>query len=125
MGAGMWLSQDMMATLLLPPEAHAVFFLPWLAAAIVQPVNAFAFVTDGIHWGTGDFAYLRNAVLLATLVGSLMLLLIDTTAPDALVWIWTATAVWIIIRALFGMLRIWPGIGNAPLGTESLLDTET
>ena len=115
LGAGMWLSRQPVANLLVPPEAHAIFFLPWLAAAVVQPVNALAFVTDGIHWGTGDFAYLRNAVLLATLIGTVMLLLIDATAPGALVWIWTATAVWIIIRALFGMLRIWPGIGKAPL----------
>ncbi len=34
-----------------------------LAALLFQPINAFAFATDGIHWGTGDFRYLRNAML--------------------------------------------------------------
>ena len=115
LGIGMWLGRQPIAALLVPVEAQAIFFLPWLAAAIVQPVNALAFVTDGIHWGTGDFGYLRNAVLLATLIGTVLLLLIDPTAPWALLWIWTATAVWISVRALFGIVRIWPGIGQAPL----------
>ncbi len=116
MGIGMWLARQPLAMLLVPLEAQAIFFLPWLASSVVQPVNALAFVTDGIHWGTGDFAYLRNAVVVATLAGSLLLLLIDTAAPSALLWIWLATAVWIFIRAIFGMIRIWPGIGRAPLG---------
>jgi MATE family multidrug resistance protein len=29
--------------------------------------------------------------------------------------IWLVTAAWITIRAAFGLLRIWPGIGAAPL----------
>ena len=84
---------------------------------MVQPLNAIAFVTDGIHWGTADFAYLRNAVLLATLVGSILLLLIDTAAPNALLYIWLATAIWILIRAIFGIIRIWPAVGRAPLAS--------
>ena len=115
LGVGMWLGRDGLALLLVPVEAQAIFILPWLVAALMQPVNALAFVTDGVHWGTGDFAYLRNAVVLATFIGGLGLWLIDTTSLWALFWIWVATAVWISIRALFGLLRIWPGIGLAPL----------
>ena len=119
LAAGMWLGRDVIAALLVPQEAHSVFVLPWLAAAIVQPINSLAFVTDGVHWGTGDFAYLRNAVFLATLAGSAGLWLIDPSAANALLWVWVVTAVWIVIRALFGVLRIWPGIGQAPLGRTS------
>ncbi len=118
-GIGMWLGRGLTADLLVPPEAQAVFFLPWLASAFVQPINALAFVTDGVHWGTGDFGYLRNAVLVATVCGSLLLLLIDTTTAGALFWIWSATAVWIILRAIFGMIRIWPGVRKAPLRITS------
>ena len=107
--------RQLAADLLVPPTAHALFFLPWLAALLVQPINSLAFVTDGIHWGTGDFAYLRNAVLLATLIGSLLLLTVDTSAQNALFWVWAATVIWIVIRAIQGVLRIWPGIGRAPL----------
>jgi MATE family multidrug resistance protein len=115
LGAVMWFGREGIAALLVPPAALSVFVLPWLAAAVVQPVNALAFVTDGIHWGTGDFAYLRNVVFLATLVGGIGLWLIDPAAADALIWVWVATAVWITVRAAFGVLRIWPGIGDAPL----------
>ncbi len=115
LAAGMWLGRDSIAALLVPATAVSLFTLPWLAAAIVQPINALAFVTDGVHWGTGDFAYLRNAVFAATLVGSLMLWLIDPASPNALLFVWVASGVWITIRAAFGVLRIWPGIGRAPL----------
>ncbi len=111
----MWVGRQLAADLLVPPTARAVFFLAWFAALLVQPINGLAFVTDGIHWGTGDFAYLRNAVLLATLAGSVLLFTIDTSAQNALFRIWVATVLWIIIRALLGMLRIWPAIGRAPL----------
>jgi MATE family multidrug resistance protein len=47
------------------------------------------------------------------------LILIDENRPDALAWIWVATTVWIVVRALFGMLRIWPGIGRSPLKREA------
>ena len=66
LGRGMWFGREAIAALLVPAEASTVFIIPWLVAAAVQPLNALAFVTDGIHWGTGDFAYLRNAVALAT-----------------------------------------------------------
>jgi MATE family multidrug resistance protein len=111
----MWLGREPVAALLVPTAALSVFFVPWLITAVMQPINALAFVTDGVHWGTGDFAYLRNAVFLATLAGSFGLWLIDPSSPNALILVWTATAVWITIRAAFGMLRIWPAIGTAPL----------
>ena len=119
LGAVMWIGRSTIAALLVPPTALSVFFLPWLVASSVQPVNALAFVTDGVHWGTGDFAYLRNAIFIATLTGSIGLWLVNPVAADALVWVWVITAVWIFIRAIFGVLRIWPGIGSAPLRIEA------
>ncbi|MDX1413315.1 MAG: MATE family efflux transporter [Candidatus Promineifilaceae bacterium] len=118
MAAGMWIGRDSLAALLVPLEAQSVFYVPWLLSAVAQPLNAVAFVTDGVHWGTGDFAYLRNGIVIATLVGGIGLLLIDTSSPWALSWIWLATIIWISLRALFGAIRIWPGIGSAPLRSE-------
>ncbi|MGD8702681.1 MAG: hypothetical protein PVH26_09590, partial [Desulfosarcina sp.] len=87
----------------------------WTAATLVQPIGALAFVTDGIHWGTGDFRYLRNVVLLATLCGIMGLWAIGEGSPVLLTGIWWITGLWIAIRAIFGLLRIWPAIGRAPL----------
>ena len=48
------------------------------------------------------------------LLGALGLALINTDAPHALTWVWVATNVWIGVRAFFGVVRIWPGIGRSP-----------
>ena len=113
--AVMTLGSTMAAAALLPLSAYPVFFPAWRIAAITQPVNALTFGTDGIHWGTADFRYLRNAVIAAGAVGVLGLLWIDPTSPTALTAVWFVIAVWIAIRAAFGIVRIWPGVGSAPL----------
>lgn len=120
LGAVMVLGQDWVQRLLVPETAVGLFGMPWLLAAAAQPINALAFITDGLHWGTGDYRFLRNAMFAASLVGAAGLLLVNENAPDALVWVWAVTALWISIRALFGILRIWPGIGRSPF---SLVET--
>ena len=100
----------------MPDEARAVFPVAWWICAGSQPLNALSFVTDGIHWGTGDFAYLRNAMLFASAISIAGLMMIDPTRESALAWIWLATALWITLRAGFGVARIWPGAARAPLG---------
>lgn len=112
---GMLAGRTWLAQLLVPVSAWSVFFPAWIVSAVIQPVNALAFVTDGIHWGTGDFRFLRNVVILAFGVGAAGLLLIDVENSQALTWVWAVTNVWILVRATFGLLRVWPGIGQAPL----------
>lgn len=103
------------AIALVPPSALALFFPAWTAAALFQPVGALAFVTDGIHWGTGDYRYLRNIVIFATFCGVIGIWMLGEGRPNMLTSIWWITGLWIAIRASFGLLRIWPGIGKAPL----------
>ncbi len=98
-----------------PPEARAVFPAAWTAGALAQPVNALAFATDGIHWGTGDYRYLRNGMLAATGLGAAALWAVDLHAADALAQVWYVTALWISMRAAFGVVRIWPAPGRSPL----------
>jgi MATE family multidrug resistance protein len=115
MGIVLWFGKPLVITFLVPPSAIALFVPAWAIAALIQPVNALAFATDGIHWGTGDFRYLRNAIITATTFGAAAIYLLDETVAGALTWIWLITAFWIVIRALFGVIRIWPGLGNSPL----------
>jgi MATE family multidrug resistance protein len=109
MGVILWFGQPVVITYLVPPSAINLFIPAWAIAALIQPVNALAFATDGIHWGTGDFRYLRNAIITATTCGAVAIYLLDETM------VWLITAFWIVIRALFGVIRIWPGLGNSPL----------
>ncbi len=115
LSAAMWLGQDFVVRLLLPPSAVPIFFSPWLMAVITQPINALAFATDGIHWGTGDFRFLRNVMISATIFGGIAIYLLDESVSGALTWIWLITICWITIRAVFGVMRIWPGLGKSPL----------
>lgn len=102
--------------LLVPPTAVAVFGPAWLVVAVSQPIGSLSFATDGIHWGTGDFRYLRNVMILAVVVSSGIVLVVDSIQPQSiLIYVWLATMLWTFIRAGFGLARIWPGIGHAPL----------
>ncbi len=115
LAVGMALSTHWVALAMVPPAARPLFPAAWLVALLFQPINALAFATDGIHWGSGDFRYLRNAMLGASALGALAVLMLDTGQPQALVWLWMITGGWITLRALFGVLRIWPGVGQSPL----------
>jgi MATE family multidrug resistance protein len=103
------------AIILVPPDARVLFGMGWVICAVSQPINAVAFVTDGIHWGTGDFAYLRNAMLIATCIGVGLFTQIEASQPHAFTQVWLVMVVWTVIRAGFGVVRVWPGIGNALL----------
>jgi MATE family multidrug resistance protein len=112
----MLLGTDLVAWLLVPPAAYAVFGPGWVVVSLAQPIGALSFATDGIHWGTGDFAYLRNSMLVASAVGGACVLAVEMVRPHhVLVYIWLASALWTFIRAGFGLARIWPGVGAAPL----------
>jgi MATE family multidrug resistance protein len=111
----MLLCEPWVASLFVPAEARAVFASAWWISALAQPMNAVSFVTDGIHWGTRDYAYLRNGMALASLLGVGLLLAADATGASTLATIWWITALWIGVRAVLGALRVWPGIGHAPL----------
>jgi MATE family, multidrug efflux pump len=117
-GGLMWLGQELAAATLVPLAVQPVFFPAWIMAILVQPANALAFASDGIHWGSGDFRYLRNVMMGVTLVSGLALLGLDLARPDALVWIWGITGGWIAGRAAFGVLRIWPGLGQSPFAPK-------
>jgi MATE family multidrug resistance protein len=120
-GLAMWLGRHLAADTLVPLTAHQIFFPAWSAAILTQPVNALAFASDGIHWGSGDFRYLRNVMIGVSLVSGLIILGLDMTQPGALAWIWGITGGWVAGRAAFGILRIWPGIGQSPFAPADKL----
>lgn len=101
-------------TALVPGDAAAVFHAAWIIASLSQPLSALAFVTDGIHWGTGDYRFLRNAMILATVCGLLGLQMIASDKPGAFSGVWLMTVLWISIRAFWGLARLYPGIGDSP-----------
>ena len=109
LSVAMWLGQNLVVRLFVPSSAVEIIFSAWLMVVITQPINALAFATDGIHWGTGDFHYLRYLMISATAFGAVAIYWLDETASSALTWIWLIAGCWITIRAVFGMVRIWRG----------------
>ena len=114
----MFAGASQVQAVLVPETAAALFGSAWLLAALSQPINAISFATDGIHWGTADYGYLRNTMILATTGGGIAVLILDRSGDPNLAALWSITAGWIGVRALFGFLRIWPGIGRAPLASR-------
>jgi MATE family multidrug resistance protein len=112
LGALMWLGRGSVIAILVPESAASVFLPAWAISSLSQPVSSLAFLTDGAHWGTGDYRYLRNAMIVATLTGILGINLISPDTTEALFWIWVVTGGWVTVRAAFGILRIWPGLGR-------------
>lgn len=110
----MWFGESIFSYLLVPVSAGGLFTGIWMISCLSQPINALAFASDGIHWGTSDFGYLRNVMILASLTGGFLLINIDIQSPDALFQVWLCIAFWCAVRSLFGILRIWPGIGKSP-----------
>jgi MATE family multidrug resistance protein len=113
LGGLMWWSRGTVIQFLVPAASISVFLPAWAVSSVSQPLNSLAFLTDGVHWGTGDYRYLRNAMLIASAVGIGGLWLLDMSGDVSLSWIWVLIGIWIAFRALFGMLRIWPGIGKS------------
>jgi MATE family, multidrug efflux pump len=119
LAVAMWALQAAVAAALVPPGARGPFASAWWIAAAAQPLNALSFVTDGIHWGTRDYRYLRNAMAAATGLGALALLAPGSPAATSLAGVWAATAAWTAARAALGCARVWPGVGAAPLAAAA------
>lgn len=75
------------------------FYSIFWIVLIMQPINAVAFVYDGIFKGLAEAATLRNLLIFATFFGFLPVLLIGDYFNLKLYAIWIAFAVWMLIRS--------------------------
>lgn len=77
----------------------ALFSSVFWIVLLMQPVNAIAFMFDGIFKGLGEAKYLRNLLLVATFLGFTPTLLISDYFGLQLYGIWIAFFVWMLIRS--------------------------
>ncbi|MDR9448865.1 MAG: MATE family efflux transporter [Psychroflexus sp.] len=66
---------------------------------LMQPINALAFIYDGIFKGLGEAKYLRNLLVVATFGGFVPTLLLADHFGLQLYSVWIAFGVWMIIRS--------------------------
>lgn len=75
------------------------FYSIFWIVLLMQPINAVAFVFDGIFKGLAEAAILRNLLIIATFLGFVPVLLIGDYFDLKLYAIWMAFTVWMILRA--------------------------
>src|SRR5690606_37778835 len=78
----------------------SIFFLVILGL----PINALAFVFDGLFKGLGEMKYLRNVLLAATFLGFVPSLYLGLSLGWGIQAIWIAMGVWMLVR---GSALVW------------------
>ncbi|MDV7186467.1 MATE family efflux transporter [Lutibacter sp. TH_r2] len=76
-----------------------VFYQVFWIVLIMQPINAVAFVFDGIFKGLAEAVILRNLLIVATFLGFTPVLLITDYFDLKLIGIWIAFTVWMLLRS--------------------------
>jgi putative MATE family efflux protein len=94
---GGWFSDDALV--------DTLFVETFFIILIMQPINAVAFVYDGIFKGWGEAPYLRNLLLIVTLAIFIPVLVVFDYFGFELRAIWLAFFAWMIGRALLLHLK--------------------
>ncbi|MDH7446226.1 MATE family efflux transporter [Aquimarina sp. 2201CG14-23] len=81
-------------------EVLTIFTGFFYLVVIALPINALAFVGDGIFKGLGETSFLRNVLIGSTFFGFIPTLLIARYFDWKLHGIWIAITVWMLIRGL-------------------------
>ncbi len=78
----------------------ASFYSVFWIVLLMQPLNAIAFVFDGLFKGLAEAITLRNTLLIATFLGFIPVLFIGDYFGLKLVAIWIAFTVWMFLRMI-------------------------
>ncbi|XP_004293176.1 PREDICTED: MATE efflux family protein 1-like [Fragaria vesca subsp. vesca] len=81
--------------------------IPFVAAT--QPINALAFVFDGVNFGASDFAYAALSMVLVAIVSIIFLFILSYTS--GFIGIWVALTIYMSLRSFAGFWRIGTGTG--------------
>ncbi|XP_058210107.1 protein DETOXIFICATION 42-like isoform X2 [Rhododendron vialii] len=81
--------------------------IPFVAGT--QPINALAFVFDGVNFGASDFVYSAYSMVLVSFVSILCVFLLSST--NGFVGLWVALSIFMTLRAVAGFWRIGTGTG--------------
>jgi Na+-driven multidrug efflux pump len=82
-----------------------VFYTVFWLVIVTQPLNAVAFVYDGIFKGLAEAVVLRNTVVIATFLGFVPALFLSDYFDLKLIGVWIAFTVWMLFRS--GILFVY------------------
>lgn len=81
--------------------------IPYVAAT--QPINALAFVFDGINYGASDFTYSAYSMIMVAIVSIFSLYMLSSSFGFTGIWI--ALSIYMTLRIFAGFWRIGTGSG--------------
>ena len=81
------------------------FYSIFWIVILMQPLNAVAFVFDGLFKGLAEAIALRNTLLIATFLGFIPALLIGDSFGLKLYAVWIAFTVWMFLRMLILVVK--------------------
>ncbi len=99
-GIGLFFSNSLGLIFSKDQEVLDVFTGFFYIVVFMLPINALAFVGDGIFKGLGETGYLRNVLLGSTFLGFIPTLLIARYFNLQLHGVWIAISVWMFIRGI-------------------------
>lgn len=76
---------------------------------VTQPLNALAFVFDGVNYGASDFSYSAYSMVLVAIISIVCLFILSSS--HGFVGIWIALSIYMSLRALAGFWRIGTATG--------------
>ncbi|KAE8694790.1 MATE efflux family protein FRD3 [Hibiscus syriacus] len=77
--------------------------------AVTQPINALAFVFDGVNYGASDFSYSAYSMVAVAVVSISCLFILSSS--HGYLGIWIALTIFMCLRVFVGLLRIGTGMG--------------
>lgn len=83
--------------------------VPWWFLVAQIPVAGVVFAIDGVLLGAGDATFMRNATLLAALLGFLPLIWLSLAFGWGLVGIWSGLSTFMVLRLVFVGWRAFSG----------------
>nr|ALI89098.1 multidrug and toxic compound extrusion protein [Vigna umbellata] len=89
--------------------------IPYVAAT--QPINALAFVFDGINYGASDFTYSASSMIMVALVSICSLYVLSSSFGFTGIWI--ALSIYMTLRIFAGFWRIGTASGPWSFLTEN------
>ncbi|VAH08604.1 unnamed protein product [Triticum turgidum subsp. durum] len=81
---------------------HIYVAIPFVA--LTQPINALAFVFDGVNYGASDFAYAAYSLILVAIVS--IAFIVTLANYSGFIGIWIALSIYMCLRMFAGLWRI-------------------
>ncbi|ONI03816.1 hypothetical protein PRUPE_6G284300 [Prunus persica] len=86
------------------PQVLTIAWSGILFVAGSQPINALAFVLDGLYYGVSDFGYASYSMVLVGLISSIFILV--ASPAFGLAGVWTGLFLFMALRVIAGMWRL-------------------